>query len=435
MTMNRLFTNFIYAAILVGLVLLGLVACAKEVDNLPRSEKARTKQDSIGTLYTKVQAAHFKPPTINSLSFPDGGKGAVSWGATGKDDNGNIYIGVSTYPQSNNTAFLYQLNPNTDTFVEQGDVISQLKKSNIYSEGESQNKIHSKIYQADDGYLYFTSFDEEGESASRGILPTYGSHLWRKKPEDLDWEHLLATKEALIALNTDGRYVYALGYWNHILYQYDTLSRRFNRITVGSINGHISRNFLVSSNGRVFVPKVETSSNGVANTSLMEYDDQLNLVATHKLEFYLDKARFSQHGIISYINMANGDIYFITGEGALYRIYRSAGNTHVVDFVSFINESDQPGSYFSSMFSTDGEDFLVGLGKLPKASTYSWFIHQISSKTTVMYDVKDFNNRFLLYGSVTRDDLGNLYVVGVDTNDRNKHVPQLLQLSYPSPSN
>lgn len=425
--MNRLSTSIVCLITLVG-----LVACAKEVDILVQEKQTRDKQDTLGTLYTEVHPSHFKPPKITSLSFPDEGIGAVSWGATGKDDKGNIYIGVSTYPQSNNTAYLYQLDPLTNTLVEQGDVISQLKKSNIYLDGESQNKIHSKIYQADDGYLYFTSFDEEGESASNGILPTYGSHLWRKKPQDLDWEHLLATKEALIALNTDGRYVYALGYWNHVLYQYDTLSRRFNRVTVGSTIGHVSRNFLVSANGRVFVPKVDDTNDGAISANLMEYDDQLNLVATHNLEYYLDKARFSQHGIISYINMENGDIYFITGEGALYRIHITSGNDHQVDFVTFIDESNQPGGYFSSMFSTDGEDFLVGLGKLPKASTYSWFIHQISTNTTVMYDVKEYNNRFLLYGSVTRDDQGKLYIVGVDTNDRSKHVPQLLQLSYSS---
>lgn len=414
-----------------SIILLSLVACDKK-DSAPiQDSQSRSKQDSLGTLYTEVHSSHFKPPIINSIQFPAGGSGAASWGATGKDDNGNIYVGVSTYPKYNNTAFLYQLDPSTNKVVEQSDVVSQLKRLNLFSKGQSQNKIHSKIYQADDGYLYFTSFDEGGENASRGTLSRHGSHFWRKKPNDQNWEHLLATDESLIALNTDGRYVYVLGYWNHVLYQYDTLSRRFNRITVGSVNGHISRNFLVNANGRVFVPRIADTEDNAIAVNLMEYDDQLNLIDTHPLEYYLDANRFSQHGIISYINMRNGDIYFITGQSALYRVYRTADNKHKVDFVAFIDELDNPGGYFSSLFTIDGEDFLVGLGRLPNAATYSWFIHQISSKTTVMYDVKDYNNRFLLYGSATRDDLGSLYLVGVDTNDRNKHIPQLLQLTYP----
>lgn len=423
--MNRLFNTVFYS-----MILLSLAACEKKDDAEIQDGAIRSSQDSVGTLYTKVSSSHFKPPIINSLPLPLGGSGSVSWGASGKDDRGNIYIGVSTYPKYNNTAFLYQLDPNTNKIVKQSDVISQLKKSNIYSDGHSQNKIHSKIYQADDGYLYFTSFDESGESADKNILPTHGSHLWRKKPEDQDWEHLLATKEALIALNTDGRYVYALGYWNHVLYQYDTLSRRFNRTTVGSIKGHISRNFLVSANGHVFVPKVEEAEDGSITANLMEYDDQLTLLDTHPLNYYLDPNRYSQHGIISYINMKNGDIYFITGEGALYRVHSTINKQHKVEFVTFIDESDKPGSYFSSLFTIDGEDFLVGLGKLPTNTTYSWFIHLISSKTTVMYDVKEYNSQFLLYGSATRDNLGNLYIVGVDTNDGSKHIPQLLQLTY-----
>jgi hypothetical protein len=45
----------------------------------------------------------------------------------------------------------------------------------------SQKKLHSKLYQVDNEYMYFNSFDEQGENSKKGILPTYDIHLWRKK--------------------------------------------------------------------------------------------------------------------------------------------------------------------------------------------------------------------------------------------------------------
>lgn len=395
--------------------------------------KVRTIEQTIGSAFTEIRPVHFKPPYFSSLSLPPEENGAASWGATGRDDLGNVYFGVSTYTSVHNTAFLYQLNPSTQKVVFQGDVVTQLKKTGFYSDGVSQNKLHSKFYQADDGYIYFTSFDETGESASKGILPTYGSHIWRKKPNNPDWEHLLATKEALIAINTDGRYIYSLGYWNHVLYQFDTLTSRFNRITVGSVAGHISRNFLVTSTGNVFVPKVDLLPDKSLMINLMEYDHELNLMDTHPLEHYSSGNYNSDHGIISYTNMKNGDIYFITSIGALYRISKTTNSKHNVHFISFIGEGNESGGYFPSLFSLDGEGFLVGFGRLPNKEHYSWFIHELSTQVTVTYDVAEFNNKFLLYGSVTKDNFGNMYVVGVDLNIRSKSVPKILQLSYTTP--
>ncbi len=418
-------------AALIGVIAACSDSNAPQTSNNEQVKNLRTQQDKLATVFTPVTSSHFKPPTIKPLTLPPGNDGAVIWGASGRDDKGNLYFGTSTYSNYNNTAFLYQRHKVSGDITPQSDVISQLKKAGYYKDGISQNKLHSKFYQADDGYIYFTSFDEKGESASRGILPTHGSHFWRKRPDDKDWEHLLATREALIALNTDGRYVYALGYWNHVLYQYDTLSRRFNRVTVGSIAGHISRNFVVSANGRVFVPKVESIPDGSKLVNLMEYDSDLNLLDAHPLEDYLTDNTYTDHGIVAYTNMKNGDIYFTTGKGGLYKISEGKNRKHEVTLVTLLQEIDGTGGYFPSLFSIDGRDFLVGMGKLDGSKHYSWFIHQVSTDTTVFYDVKELNNNFLLYGSVTRDDEGNLYVVGVDRNDRAKHHPQILQLNYP----
>lgn len=419
MIFYKAFCCFLFITILLG--------CEKTADVESKNYALRTLEQRLGTHFNEVSSKHFKQPNVTQLEFPIISEGAVLWGATGRDDFGNIYFGVSSNSKNVGTAFLYQYSPQSNNMIKQSDVISQLENAGLYKKGVSQNKLHSKFYQADDGYLYFTSFDEKGENDEKGTLPKHGGHIWRKKPNDLNWEHLLATKEALIAVNTDGRYVYALGYWDHILYQYDTQIQKFNKISVGAINGHVSRNFLVSQNGSVFVPKVERSVENMLKVNLNEYDTELNIVASHPLEHYLYEKEHSKHGIVSYINMKNGDMYFVTAVGALYKVSLNSHDKYHVTFEAFLSETSKKGSYFPSLFSINGENFLVTLGRLPKSKHYSWFVYETSTKTTAIYDFENISRDFLLYGSVTRDDFGGLYVVGLN---RNEQKPVILKFFY-----
>jgi hypothetical protein len=148
-------------------------------------------QDRLGTRFFAVNNKHFKAPIVNEISFQIPDDGASIWGATGRDSEGNIYFGVSTYANEDRTAYLFQYNPITEKLVLHGDVLSQLKRLNIYRPGMGQSKLHSKFYQAEDGYLYFSSFDEKGETSE--INPTWGGHLWRKLPYSVEWEHILAS--------------------------------------------------------------------------------------------------------------------------------------------------------------------------------------------------------------------------------------------------
>lgn len=406
-----------------------LAACAEQVEvETPIVE--RTLEQKMGTYFEKVEDKHFKSPSFEYLDLPLTAEGAAIWGATGIDDTGKMYFGISTYNIYHDTAFLYQYNPKTNTVIAQSDVISQLKHNQIYREGMSQNKLHSKFYQANDGYIYFTSFDETGESVSKGITPIHGGHFWRKKPDSENWEHLLATKEALIALNTDGRFIYALGYWGHVLYQYDTLSKRFNRTNVGAFPGHISRNVLVSANGSVFVPQVQKNPDGSIDTYLVEYDSELTIMDKHEMEHYLYPNKHSDHGITSFTHMKNGEIYFATGTGALYYLKKIGNNKHDLVFVDFMGDTAEEGNYISSLFSIDGSGFLVGLGQKNNTRDHRWYIHEVTSGITVSYSVVDEIGTPILYGSHTKDIDGNMYMVGVDMSDRTKHYPVIIKTSY-----
>lgn len=422
--------RYIIKLCLLSIGILSILACSEPIPESEQTFTTRTIEEQLGTVFSPIKDAHFKAPTVTQLPLNFVNNGAALWGATGKDDQGRIYFGVSSYYQYDNNSFLYQFDPKTNETVFQGDTITQLKKAGLYSPGVSQNKLHSKFYQADDGYLYFASFDENGESVSKEILPTHGGHLWRKKPDSTEWEHLLATNEALIALNTDGRYVYALGYWGHVLYQYDILTRRFNRMSIGSKKGHISRNFLIAPNGHVFIPQIIELADEQYATELLELDNKLNAVTTHTIEHYFSDKKYVDHGIVGYANTRKGHIFFNTGAGALYKLELQENRSYQLQFKRFWADQDTSAVYMPSLFTLDGDSFIVGMGKAYGEDLYSWFIYEESTDTSVNYQLDDIVSSKLLYGSVTKDHKGNMYVVGVDRSDRQKHRPIVLQLSY-----
>jgi hypothetical protein len=404
-----------------------LLACSPNSSTVDSELAGATRsiESRLNAHFLEVQKKHFKAPDVHRLDVDFDPQGAAIWGATGRDDDGNIYLGISTYSKEQRTAFLYQYQPALDLFVAQGDVLSNLKRLGIYQPGMGQSKLHSKFYQANDGYIYFSSFDEEGENSKRNSK--WGGNLWRKLPDSSNWEHLIASKEALIAVNTAGRYVYALGYWDHVLYQYDSLTSMVERVKVGSIEGHISRNIIVNLDEHVFVPRVTRNTNGTVVANLVEYDSKLQEVAQFPMPEYKATDMKEHHGIVGYTPLRDGSIYFTTSEGTLYLLEKDANQRNKLSSFGFFHPDGE--AYISSLFSLDGDRFLVGLANNVKNKGFDWLIREASSDITVDYPVKQLNARNqLLYGSVSRDNSGSLYVVGVDMSNRRKHVPLVIKL-------
>ena len=407
-----------------------MLACSKQ-STIDTKEFDVAVIQPINAKYSEPLDAHFKLPNFSEIDLKVQAPGAAIWGATGRDNDGNLYFGLSTYSGINDTAYLVKYNPRTGISELQSDTISELKNARLYVEGMSQNKLHSKFFMAEDGYLYFSSFDEVGETKSRN--PIYGGNLWRKLPESDSWEHLVATEHALMAVNVHGRYVYALGYWGHILYQYDIISQRTNRITVGSVDGHISRNFVVNKRGHVFVPRVERSADGKMSAALVEVAPSMAITDVHPLEDYANEDGFGSHGIVAYTLMQNGDAYFTTSPGGLYHIGESSTGRHAVNYLGKF-EPQYQNSYIASMFSPDGESLLVGLGRNKETKGYYWYIRELNTQLTVNYPIESLQNEaYLLYGSITTDDEGNMYIVGRDTSNRSRHRPVVIKASYSEP--
>jgi hypothetical protein len=214
---------------------------------------------------------------------------------------------------------LLQFDPETGAWHDRGNVVDQLKAAGLYRQGEGQNKIHSKIVPGADGWLYFASTDEEGETDE--TLPRWGGHLWRTKPDTQRWQHLMAVPEGLVAVSGVGRYIYALGYWGHVLYQYDTVTGKSKRVVVGSTAAHVSRNFLADVRGHAYVPRVVAQPGGTVSAALVEFDSELREFAATPLENYLGTwSPNAHHGIVGLVYLADGRLLFTTHRGQLYMI-------------------------------------------------------------------------------------------------------------------
>ncbi len=283
-------------------------------------------------------------------------------------------------------------------------------------------KIRSKISEAADGWLYFASMDEKGEAEDGSRLPIWGSHLWRCRPDGGAWEHLAAVPEGLIAVAVGGRFVYALGLFEHIVYQFDTETGGLRRHRVGSVGGHVSRNILADSRGHVYVPRLrQLISPEVAEqrhippearleATLVELDSSLRELRETPLADYVNTDRWADHGIVGFTHLRDGSIAFTTSRGGLHRIFPAAdGPAAVVALGWFHPDGD---SYAPTLFTYDGRESLIGLAK--RSSGWDWVYYPLSHGRSVAtpFPPAVVPSDALLYGSEARDDAGAFFVVG-----------------------
>ena len=312
---------------------------------------------------------------------------------------------------------MYEFRPQPRNFIDHGDPVAALRAAGLYRDGEMQAKIHSHIQQADDGYVYFASMDETGESWRQQRLPQWGSHLWRIDPASGAWEHVLSAPEGLIAVNAVGRYVYALGYWDHVVHQYDTRTGVQRSVIVGSACGHVSRNFLADLRGHVYVPRVtltgETGEGCQAakvTATLVELSPKLDVVAEHALVGYLGKRKpAANHGITAYSFRLDESLVFVTDGGEFYHLIVTGGHPALIMRLGSIYPGER--LKVSTLFSIDGKNLVATVGRLNKR--LHWIRHDMGmiEATAMPLDLPP-HRALLLYGSMVRDRTGGFYVGG-----------------------
>ena len=353
-------------------------------------------------------------PAVRVLPLPSYPGAHAIWGSTGVDASGHVWFGVTSGDERPASAHLFEFDPTSQVFADRGNVVAELQRLKLHRPGETQMKIHSRVVQASDGLLYFASMDETGENPDGSKLPTWGGHLWRIRAGR--WQHLAATPEALIAVAAGGQFVYSLGYFNHVLYQFDTRTSRIRSIAVGSAGGHVSRNFFADDRGHVFVPRVNENARGLS-ASLVEFDERLSEIASTPLREYFERDRDDSHGIVAIHPGADHSWLFATGKGRLYRVNPGAGGgaAEVTDLGWFHPAGSR---YVASMFRDERTGILHGVAAPNNyhAKQFEWVSRPLESSSRPA--VFPFGSATqlpipaLLYGSMARDAAGHFYVVG-----------------------
>jgi len=375
------------------------------------------------------------PPIVKRIAIPDFPGAHAIWGATGQDRRGHIWFGVSAAAAVElPSARLFEFVPATGELINRGDVVGELKRCGLHRPGEGQMKIHSKIVQADDGHLYFASMDEQNEDLRSLKLPTWGGHLWRLRMPENKWEHLLTTPEPLMAMAGAGRCVYALGYFGHVLYQYDCKTGRIRSVKVGAVGAHISRNFFTDRRGHVYVPRVKAAA-GPASATLVEFDSSLREIAETPMDQYIRGHPTHTHGIIGFQPLKDGSIAFLTHTGCLYLLKPSADGPAKLTSLGWFYPRGS--CYTPSLFTDPDNRRLMGLAE--RYGRYDWVIYdlELRQSAVVAFTLRGpkplWHRRTLLYGSVVRDKAGNFYVGGMAPREDEGFEPILLQVQ-PVPS-
>ncbi|MBX9630885.1 MAG: hypothetical protein K2X67_10220 [Burkholderiales bacterium] len=387
--------------------------------------QAADVEKRTGSRFAPLPSNPWRAPRTRVIDVPGFVDANSIWGATGRDAAGRIWVGVSAKAPGG-SAHLMQFDPATNAWRDFGGVVDRLAEAHVSPPGAGQVKIHSKIVPGDDGRFYFTSMDEEGEAEDGSALPKWGSHLWRVDVESGRWEHLFAAPEGLVAAAGGGRWIYALGYWDHVLYQFDTVTQQQRRVVVGAVGGHASRNVVVGTDGHAFVPRVKRDGYGMLSAVLVEFDSELREQAVTPLEHYFgEPAAAEDHGIVGLAALADGRSLFTTHAGHLYSIEPREGAPARVSPVGWFHP--QGASYAPSLFALDGRTLVAGIAR--RGDRYEWIVFDLASRTSraFPFDTHGVVGP-LLYGSITRDDAGRCYVGGWQSISGGGHRPLLMQV-------
>nr|WP_136251767.1 hypothetical protein [Ningiella ruwaisensis] len=351
----------------------------------------------------------FTPPKLRDIPLPEDLNNTAVWNGVGINDEGEVYLGLSSIQAVDNTAFVISIDPKTQQIKRHSDAVSQLKQEGVYETGLSQKRLQTDFIADDDGFIYFATHDRMGMDKSN--LSQSGSYLWRMHKGDDNWELLLKTEESIIAIKKHKQFIFALSFWDHVLYKYDTVSQLSSAIKIGSFPRHFSRKFIIDKRGHIFVPRVEKDIEDQLSVVLVELNTDLAILDIHPMPDYWNANGLGNHGIVASTETLEGVTYFTVASGGLYKLEESVSGRSKLDYLGKF-EPQLPESYISLVIAPEQVPILVGFGKTKRESDYYWFIRELSTNIVVNYPATEFDGRFLLYGANHKRDKSQIYIVG-----------------------
>jgi hypothetical protein len=384
-------------------------------------------------------------PKIREVRLPVSDGDEAIWGATGRDAKGNIYFGLASKASSELSAGLLQFSPRTGETTLLGRVDEWLSSQDSNRKTSLQDKIHSKFFEATDGNLYFASQDETGEKSDGSANGKEGGYLMRVNRSTGKVESVLQTKTALISIGCSGRYIYALGYFGSMIYQFDTKLQSTRNVLIPNYGGHVSRNILVTPTGHVLALRVtgttlddtrpgtnwtppvaqdqatdqiETSEEGTLRrrvlVELVELDPNLKELHAWPMKGYEAHGDTSSHGITSFASLMDGSLLFTTQNGLLWRVHASDGKPDRLESFGWIHPDGESSS--TAMFAPTGNDYVIAVTKIGRRFDLLVYYLRLRESVPLTLDLdsdKVFNQPLhLLFGSETLDDFGNAYIAG-----------------------
>lgn len=349
---------------------------------------------------------------VQEIAVPSAPGADAIWGATGRDASGRLWFGVSA-KRPGDSARLLRLDSATLAWTEAGSVHDALDANVGRRPGEGQVKLHSRIEATADGWLAFTSMDEAGEREDGSALPRWGSHLWQVHPDRLVWRHRLAVPEGLVAAGTAGSVVFALGYWNHVLYRLDVRDGSARRVVVGSVGGHASRNLVVDPAGHAHVPRVWRDAGGALHAELASFDADLREVAVHPLPgYFAGETPEANHGIVALAADGRGGMRFVTHHGQWFDIAPGPDGVPRVSALGPLHPGG--GAYAAALVHLPelGRHAALARRSVPGAG-YELILAETDGPGRSVCPLGFGDRReLLLYGSMTRDDAGWMTFAG-----------------------
>jgi hypothetical protein len=396
---------------------------------------------------TESPLRHLRAPRLTNIDLPAFQGAHAIWGATGRDSKGQIYFGVAAYGVDDPSAHLFRLSPSTGMVADLGGCNSKLDELGVRRQEpypETQMKIHSKLHVAGDGKLYFSSQDEHDEAGDGSQNALFGGRLLALDPKTEKWSSILRTPEGLIALACNQRYVFALGYFGHVIYQFDTQTGHTRSVKLGTVGGHVSRNIFADSREHVYAIRLEnaneTEGPGVTvvgdspvKSSLVELNEELLEVKSWPLDDYLPTLDVNSHGLTAYCHVGSDTIVFLTHSGALWQI--KIGEPKKAAELTRLGWLHPDGSrYAASLFCPAGKRYVCGFSQSSNGE-YEWVVFDIDKKESTVLPIS-LNGQellqqpgLLLYGCETLDDEGCGYVVGWK-RVKNGYGPHVLRLEW-----
>ncbi len=370
-----------------------------------------------------------RAPQLYELELPRFEAAHAIWGSTGVDHLGRVYFGAAAYGVEDASAHLLRYDPSTGKSVDLGginEVLTRLGIRRTIDYDETQMKIHSKIFQASDGNVYFSSQDEHDEKADGSQNARFGGRLFALDPLSDQWTCILTAPEGLIATACERRYVYAMGYFGNVIYRYDTKTKENRSIKLGTMGGHVSRNIFVDADEHLFAARLTPGSSindpgttlvgtTLVKSTLVELNPDLEIVNEWPLRDYAPTmdADFAA-GITGYCRLSGGDIVFTTHSGAIWLLKSDEVGDQRLQRLGWMHHSGP--AYVASLFSPLAERFVGGF--VQTKGSYEWVIYDIEQRASTSLRLSEQDQKILetpgllLCGCETLDRNANGYVVG-----------------------